>query len=73
MRGGQVSRALDYQSRGLKFESQSTPKSFSAPCVNPALNVKLGLFRLGENKGVEESNGKVPHNAVCQEQSGSYS
>ncbi|GFN76365.1 hypothetical protein PoB_000287100 [Plakobranchus ocellatus] len=27
----------------------------------------------GENKGGEESNGKLPHNAVCQEQSGPYS
>ncbi|GFO18060.1 hypothetical protein PoB_004456500 [Plakobranchus ocellatus] len=32
----------------------------------------LGLFRPGESKGGEESNGKLPHNAACQEQSGTY-
>ncbi|GFN83699.1 tho complex subunit 6 homolog [Plakobranchus ocellatus] len=42
-------------------------------CVHPALNGELGLLRPGESKGGEESNGKLPHNAVCQEQSGPYS
>ncbi|GFO27469.1 hypothetical protein PoB_005397400 [Plakobranchus ocellatus] len=34
---------------------------------------KLDLLRSGESKGGEESNGKLPQNAVCQEQSGPYS
>ncbi|GFN79989.1 hypothetical protein PoB_000649500 [Plakobranchus ocellatus] len=39
-------------------------------CVHPALN---GLSRPGESKGGKESIGKLPYNAVCQEQSGPYS
>ncbi|GFO18265.1 hypothetical protein PoB_004477000 [Plakobranchus ocellatus] len=46
---------------------------FHCSCVHPALNGKLGLLRPGESKGGEESNGKLPHNAVCQEQSGPFS
>ncbi|GFN89623.1 LOW QUALITY PROTEIN: reticulocyte-binding protein 2 homolog a [Plakobranchus ocellatus] len=42
-------------------------------CVHPALNGYLGLLRPGESKGDEESNGELPHNAVCQKQSGPYS
>ncbi|GFO11686.1 hypothetical protein PoB_003819100 [Plakobranchus ocellatus] len=41
--------------------------------VHPALNGYLGLLRPGESKGGEESNGKLPHNAVCQEQPEPYS
>ncbi|GFO39422.1 hypothetical protein PoB_006592700 [Plakobranchus ocellatus] len=37
------------------------------------LAAKRGLIRPGESKGGKESNGKLPHNAVCQEQSGPYS
>ena len=33
----------------------------------PALNGKLGLFRLDESKGDEESIDKLPYNVVCQE------
>ncbi|GFO03516.1 hypothetical protein PoB_003002100 [Plakobranchus ocellatus] len=32
-----------------------------------------GLIRPSKSKGGEESNGKLPHNAICQEQSGPYS
>ncbi|GFN88606.1 hypothetical protein PoB_001511200 [Plakobranchus ocellatus] len=47
------------------------PANFSLLlCVHPALNGQLGLLRPGESKGAEESNVKLPHNAVCQEQSG---
>ncbi|GFO16569.1 hypothetical protein PoB_004307400 [Plakobranchus ocellatus] len=41
--------------------------------VYSALNGLQGLLRAGESKGGEESNGKLPYNAVCQEQPGSYS
>ncbi|GFN76966.1 hypothetical protein PoB_000347200 [Plakobranchus ocellatus] len=41
--------------------------------IDPALKEKLGLLRSGESKGGEENNGKLPHNAVCQEQSEPYS
>ncbi|GFO46721.1 hypothetical protein PoB_007322600 [Plakobranchus ocellatus] len=41
-------------------------------CVHPALNGYLGLLRPGESKGGEESSGKLPRNAVCQNQSRSY-
>ena len=34
---------------------------------------KLNLFRPGESKGDEESHGKLPHNDVCQDKSGSHS
>ncbi|GFO45596.1 hypothetical protein PoB_007210100 [Plakobranchus ocellatus] len=34
--------------------------------VHPALNGQLGLLRPGESKGGEESNGKLPRNAICQ-------
>ncbi|GFS07534.1 hypothetical protein ElyMa_006571700 [Elysia marginata] len=35
-----------------------------------ALDGYLGLLRLGESKGGEESNGKLPHYAVCLEKQG---
>ncbi|GFO46101.1 hypothetical protein PoB_007260600 [Plakobranchus ocellatus] len=37
------------------------------------LNGKLGLLRSGDSKGGEENNDKLSHNAVCLEQSRSYS
>ncbi|GFO20355.1 hypothetical protein PoB_004686000 [Plakobranchus ocellatus] len=41
------------------------------PCVHSALNEYLGLSRPDGSKCGEESNGKLPQNAVYQEQSGS--
>ncbi|GFO24475.1 hypothetical protein PoB_005098000 [Plakobranchus ocellatus] len=59
--GGSSGGAVGYQVRGPRFE---TSQFFIPP---------LGLLKLGENKGGEESNGKVPLNALCQKQSGPYS
>ncbi|GFO00420.1 hypothetical protein PoB_002692500 [Plakobranchus ocellatus] len=36
------------------------------------LNGWLGLLRPGERKGGEESSGKLPHDAICEEQFGPY-
>ncbi|GFO39001.1 hypothetical protein PoB_006550600 [Plakobranchus ocellatus] len=45
-----------------------------APLCPPSIKwVAWSLKRSGESEGGEESNGKLPHNAVCQEQSGRYS
>ncbi|GFO29273.1 hypothetical protein PoB_005577800 [Plakobranchus ocellatus] len=40
---------------------------------NPALNGYLGLLRPGESEDGKEGSGKLPHNVICQEQSGPYS
>ncbi|GFO44911.1 beta-1,4-galactosyltransferase 1 [Plakobranchus ocellatus] len=50
-------RAIGYHMKGPRFESQSRPKEFF-------------LLESSENKGGEESNGKLPPNAVRKEQSG---
>ncbi|GFN93873.1 hypothetical protein PoB_002037900 [Plakobranchus ocellatus] len=72
--GGLSGRVVGYQIGGPRFESQSGPSQFFIVhiCVYPALNGKLDLLRYGESKGGEKSNGKLPHNAACQEQSGLY-
>ncbi|GFO16673.1 glycoprotein hormone beta-5-like [Plakobranchus ocellatus] len=58
-------RAVGYQVRGPRFESQSGSSQFSLLlCVHLALNGQLGLLRPREIKGGEENNGKLPHNAV---------
>ncbi|GFN84355.1 hypothetical protein PoB_001086100 [Plakobranchus ocellatus] len=65
--GGSSGRAVGYQPGGPRFDSQSGSSQILL-CVHPALNGYLGLLRHGESKGGEESKGKLPHNAVCQEQ-----
>ncbi|GFO49390.1 hypothetical protein PoB_007589500 [Plakobranchus ocellatus] len=64
-------RAVGYHVRGPRFESQSGQSQFFiAPLSPPISKGWLDLLRPGESKGGEESNGKLPHNGVCQGQSG---
>ncbi|GFN95281.1 hypothetical protein PoB_002178700 [Plakobranchus ocellatus] len=53
----------------------ATKSEFRAKTIvhRSSVSIQLGLLRPGERKGGEESNGKLPHNTVCQEQSGPYS
>ncbi|GFO28378.1 hypothetical protein PoB_005488300 [Plakobranchus ocellatus] len=72
--GGLSGRAVGYQSKVRGSNPSPGQVNFSLLlCVHPALSGLLGLLRPCESKGGEESNGKLPHNAVCQEQSGPYS
>ncbi|GFO39726.1 hypothetical protein PoB_006623100 [Plakobranchus ocellatus] len=64
--GGPSGGADGYNVRGPSFESQS---GLIAPCCPPSTNGLLGLLKLSDSKGGEESSGKLPQNAVCQEQS----
>ncbi|GFN97326.1 hypothetical protein PoB_002383200 [Plakobranchus ocellatus] len=43
-----------------------------APLCPPSTTWVARSLGPGESKGGEESNGKLPHKAVCQEQSGPY-
>ncbi|GFN92711.1 hypothetical protein PoB_001921700 [Plakobranchus ocellatus] len=67
--GSSSGRAVGYQVRGSGFVSQSDQVNFYCSPVP----TQLGLLRSGESKGGEESKGKLPHNAVCQEHSRPYS
>ncbi|GFO45427.1 hypothetical protein PoB_007193200 [Plakobranchus ocellatus] len=53
--------------------SNRSPNQVNFPFAPLCPSSTKWVARSGESKGGEESNGKLPHNAVCQEQSGPYS
>ncbi|GFO10875.1 hypothetical protein PoB_003738000 [Plakobranchus ocellatus] len=68
--GGSSGRAVGYQVRSPSFESQFGLYLYIiAPVCPPS---PKWVARSSESKGGEESNGKLPHDAVYQEQSGPY-
>ncbi|GFO34562.1 hypothetical protein PoB_006106700 [Plakobranchus ocellatus] len=72
--GGSSGRAVGYQVTGPRCEFQSRPSQFfSAPLCPPSTKWVARSFKTGESKGGGESNGKLPHNAVCQEHSRPFS
>ncbi|GFO45806.1 hypothetical protein PoB_007231100 [Plakobranchus ocellatus] len=71
--GGSSGRADGDQFGGPRFDSQSGPSQFSiAPLSSPSTKWVAKSLKTRRSKGAEESNGKLSHNAVCQEQSGPY-
>ncbi|GFO27721.1 hypothetical protein PoB_005422600 [Plakobranchus ocellatus] len=61
--------AIKLEVRGLN-PSPGQVNFHCSSCPPSTKNGLLGLLRPGQRKGGEESNGKLPHTAVCQEQSG---
>ncbi|GFN86643.1 hypothetical protein PoB_001314900 [Plakobranchus ocellatus] len=71
---GSSGRAAGYQERGPRLELPSRPSEFFIAILSPPSTKWVARsLSPGESKGGEESNGKLPHNAVCQEQSELYS
>ncbi|GFO17616.1 hypothetical protein PoB_004412100 [Plakobranchus ocellatus] len=71
--GGSSGRAVSYHVRGPRFEFQSgLSKCFIAPLWPPNTKWVARSLKTRQGKGGEESNGKSPHKAICQEQSGPY-
>ncbi|GFO26688.1 hypothetical protein PoB_005319300 [Plakobranchus ocellatus] len=57
------------------IESSSSSSSTTSSSSSSSLSSSVSYYCLltpGESKGGEESNGKLPHDAVCQEQSEPY-